>query len=205
MAPGNHDPEGTLALFDIDGTLTHADTMFAYVRHVVGLPWMLLGLALLSPMLVLARLGLIDRGAAKGAMLRFFLGRRDKPALEAAAEDFKNTVLKGVVRPAGLERLRAHQAEGHRVFLVSASLDLWLAPWARDLGVPLLATPTRWESGRFAGLGGPNNRGPEKVARVRAVVRPEDFARIVAYGDSSGDREMLALADEGHMKPFRDT
>jgi phosphoserine phosphatase len=27
--------------------------------------------------------------------------------------------------------------------------------------------------------------------------------RLVAYGDSRGDRELLAAADEAHYKPFR--
>jgi phosphoserine phosphatase len=32
---------------------------------------------------------------------------------------------------------------------------------------------------------------------------PADYAPVHAYGDSAGDREMLALADEPHYRPFR--
>jgi phosphatidylglycerophosphatase C len=76
-------------------------------------------------------------------------------------------------------------------------------PWAARQGLPLLATPTGWDAGRFAGLGGENCNGPEKVRRIDGALDRAGFARVWAYGDSSGDREMLALADEPSFKPFR--
>jgi phosphatidylglycerophosphatase C len=46
-------------------------------------------------------------------------------------------------------------------------------------------------------LGG-NCRGPEKVARLEAWLAGR-APRIYAYGNSSGDRELLARADVGVM------
>ena len=52
------------------------------------------------------------------------------------------------------------------------------------------------------GLDGPNCRGPEKVRRLHdwidATHGGRSVVELVAYGDSSGDREMLADADEPH-------
>ncbi len=53
-------------------------------------------------------------------------------------------------------------------------------------------------NGRFQG---PNCRGPEKVRRLREVFGP-DLHLTAAYGDSDGDYEMLALADERGLKVF---
>src|SRR5207247_1629419 len=44
-------------------------------------------------------------------------------------------------------------------------------------------------------LAGANCRGPEKVARLRAW-RGDTLVVAYAYGDSAGDREMLAVAGE---------
>ena len=193
----------TLALFDVDGTLTTADTMFAFAAHAVGRLRMLAVMVLLSPLLVLARLGLTDRGAAKGTMMRWFYASSTRTELEAAAREFCRDVLPGLLRPEGLARLRKHRDDGDTVLLVSASLDLWLQPFAEAEGIPLHATATGWSQGRFTGLGGPNCHGAEKVRRIRAVVDPDAFDKIEAYGDSSGDTEMLALAHSAHFKPFR--
>ena len=57
--------------------------------------------------------------------------------------------------------------------------------------------------GRLTGeLDGANCRGPEKVRRLHEWLDTAHGGRsaveVVAYGDSPGDREMLADADEPH-------
>jgi HAD superfamily hydrolase (TIGR01490 family) len=194
----------TLALFDIDGTLTTADTMFAYARHVVGLPRFVAGLVWMSPMLALARVGVINPGTAKGRMLQWMFRAHSRAQLEDAARSFVRTVFPQLLRAEGIARLQRHRDRGDTVFLVSASLDLWLAPFAEAHAIPLICTATRWHDDRFAGLGGPNCRGQEKVRRVRAAVNPLDYATIEAYGDSSGDTQMLAMSTIPHFQPFRE-
>jgi HAD superfamily hydrolase (TIGR01490 family) len=194
---------GTLALFDLDGTLTTRDTMFAFAADVAG-P-LRLGLALLwhAPRLALLALGRAPAGPTKGALLATCFRHLDRAQLEAGARRFAAARMPGLLRPGAEAALRAHQQAGHTVLLVSASFDLWVLPWAEAMGLRALATPAAWAGGRFAGIGGPNNHGPEKVRRVQAVVDPAGFDHIVAYGDSSGDRELLALAHEARWRPFR--
>ena len=49
-----------------------------------------------------------------------------------------------------------------------------------------------------------NCYGVEKVRRIlRIYPNPDDY-EFIALGDSRGDREMLAFADERYYKPFRD-
>ena len=98
-----------------------------------------------------------------------------------------------------MARLAAHRAAGDRCVLVSASLDLWLQPWAQRHGFAavlcsqLAADADGRASGRLAGA---NCFGAEKVRRLEAWLagtRP----RLVAYGDSRGDLPLLDFADEG--------
>ncbi len=53
-------------------------------------------------------------------------------------------------------------------------------------------------TGRFDG---PNCRGEEKVRRLREAFG-DDIRLEAAYGDTSGDRAMLALADEARHEGF---
>ncbi|MDB5447022.1 MAG: family hydrolase, partial [Phenylobacterium sp.] len=47
----------------------------------------------------------------------------------------------------------------------------------------------------------PNCRGPEKAARLQARFGP-DVRLEAAYGDTSGDREMLAIARTAGYRVF---
>ena len=53
---------------------------------------------------------------------------------------------------------------------------------------------------RSGSLARPNVRGPEKEARLRAwMAEREPYGTLWAYGNSSGDRELLAMADRPTM------
>jgi phosphatidylglycerophosphatase C len=85
--------------------------------------------------------------------------------------------------------------------LVSASLEVYLAPLGDRLGFDgVLATSLQvGNDGLLTGrLKGANVRRAEKAARLRGWLdaRPgEARHELWAYGDSVGDRELLAMAD----------
>jgi len=49
-----------------------------------------------------------------------------------------------------------------------------------------------------------NCYGPEKVKRIHLLLSLRDYDPIYAYGDSTGDKEMLALTKHSHYKHFKD-
>jgi phosphoserine phosphatase len=55
-------------------------------------------------------------------------------------------------------------------------------------------------TGRFLSK---NCYGQEKVNRILSLYPNRQDYHLTAYGDSRGDKEMLAFADESHFKPFR--
>ncbi|MEL6731156.1 MAG: haloacid dehalogenase-like hydrolase, partial [Bacteroidota bacterium] len=59
------------------------------------------------------------------------------------------------------------------------------------------------EGGIFTGnIEGANNYGPEKVERIREWLGDREVEASYAYGDSRGDREMLAWADQAFYRRF---
>jgi len=186
-----------VAAFDFDGTLARRDTMVPFLVAASG--W---------PRLTVAGLASAGRGLRGG---------RDEMKLATVARLFRGwsedrfhdrgrryaATLVELLRPEMLERLRWHQAEGHPVVLVSASLATYLRPLAAELGIDdVLAVELASDpAGRLTGavVGGANCRGPQKVVRLRAWL-DERYGRdaaveLWAYGDSSGDEELLASAD----------
>jgi len=191
-----------LALFDFDGTLTDRDTMLAFCRHVRGTPRFAVGMLWLSPMLVAMKLGVVANERAKVIFLRHFLGGMSRSELAAQAGSFAG-IVDGWLRPGAMDRLRWHVEQGHDVRIVSASLDVWLLPWAARNGIEVLCTRGRFDCDIFTGdLDGPNCNGDEKVARARGAFDLDSYDEVHAYGDTSGDQPMLAIATHPTFRPF---
>ncbi|MET3624122.1 HAD family hydrolase [Burkholderia ambifaria] len=201
-----------VAAFDFDGTITTTDSFRHFVRYAVGTPrfaWA--GLRAL-PWIVAMKAGLLSRGDAKAKFAWFAFGPMGDDALDALARRFVDGYLPNLVRPDMLERVREHRARGHEVVLVSASPSLYLEKWAKTAGIDtVLATRLAFERGRFTGrLNGENCWGPQKVARLRGWWGNRTPAKLFAYGDSRGDKEMAELANwawirgHGPMPPIGD-
>jgi len=179
----------TVAAFDFDGTLTRRDSLVPFLGTLVGWPRTLRALARVAPMLR-------DRDAAKELLLAGTLRGISYERVAQAGERYGRELARAI-RPEMRERLGWHRAERHDIVIVSASLDVYLEATARELAVDALLC-TRVEvddhgycTGRM--LGG-NCRGETKAARLREYLGSAD-ATLYAYGDSSGDDAMLAMAD----------
>jgi phosphatidylglycerophosphatase C len=136
-------------------------------------------------------------------MTALFRGVEER-RLRDSATAWATVELPRLVRPAALARLRWHQSQGHRVVVATASLELLVAPWARTVGVgDVLATRLEVREGRVTGrLDGGNCRGAAKVERLRALLGDLDAFELYAYGDSRGDRELLAAARHPAYRMF---
>ncbi len=194
-----------VALFDFDGTLTLSDTLPLYIRHATGASGLALSmLSTLPAMVILACSGWksvwgIDAGNTKERLLRRSFAGRSVGEVNSVCKDFVAKVDAVIAQPV-VERMQWHKAQGHKVVVVSASVDEWVRPWCEAHGVDdVIATRMVVEQGRYTGrFDGPNCNGREKVNRIAAHYSPEEY-HIVAYGNSSGDYPMFRYAHEAYL------
>jgi phosphatidylglycerophosphatase C len=193
-----------VAAFDVDGTLTTADCVVPFLRRTAG-TGRLVGRLLRSPASLVAAGSRRDRDGLKAASVAAAFRGVPLATVEADAERFAHMVYERWLRPEAVESLRSHLDAGDTVLLVSASFEVYLRPLADLLGASdVLAVRLEVDdAGVLTGrLDGPNCRGAEKVVRLHdwldRHLGGRDAVHLSAYGDSRGDREMLADADEAH-------
>jgi HAD superfamily hydrolase (TIGR01490 family) len=194
-----------VAAFDFDGTLTSHDTLFPFLLHVAGPLRFSLKLITLLPTLTLYTLGLLRNDIAKVIVLRRFLDNMELPTLQQQALEFAENKLPTLVRSEAMQRLSWHKQQGHRCVVVSASLEIYLQPWASKVGFNdvLSSRLEALDSGRTSGnLLGENCFGPEKMRRLETLLGPRVGYILFAYGDSRGDKELLSAADYPFYKSF---
>lgn len=193
-----------LALFDFDGTITTDDSLIKFIRFVMGDIKTLSGMILLSPMLVLYKLKLIPNYKAKQWMLSYFFKGMNEKEFQKFAEEYSLKHIDTMLRSKAMKEITWHKEQGHTVVVVSASIDCWIRPWCDRNGLDLIATKIEIKNGVVSGkLLTKNCYGIEKTNRVQELYNLSDYHYIYAYGDSPGDKELLALADESFYKPFR--
>lgn len=197
-------------VFDFDGTLTTRDTLLVFISHARGRWALVWALLLYSPLLVAMKLHLVDNGRMKESLFGHFFRGMSERDFDALCEDFARQY-PHIFRAEGLKTIERALNNGDRVVIISASIDRWVRPCLDQFMVhrdEFVVIGTEIEvvegllTGRFAT---PNCYGPEKLRRLKEWLRSQggEEPHIIAYGDSSGDKELLAYADERYYKPFR--
>ncbi len=182
------------AAFDFDGTLVRGASFPEFLIRLLGRRRFATALVRAGPSM-LAGYCRSGRDASKAALLvravRGISANRAASVGEAFALDLTERI-----RPEMVPSIRWHDDRRHRRILVSASLALYLEPFGRLNGFDRVIA-TRLEVGpdlRLTGrIDGSNVRAAHKATLLAEALGPGP-AEIWAYGDSAGDREMLAMA-----------
>ncbi len=133
-----------------------------------------------------------------------------KPAqvIEPLGEEFCREELCPVVAVDGMRRMEEHRRAGHRIVLITGSLDFLVQPIADALRVDRsIAAVLEQAEGLYTGrLVAPLPYGEEKRVLIQrlAAELDLDLGSCFAYGDSPGDLEILKAV--GHpmvVNPIR--
>ena len=193
-----------VAAFDFDGTLTYHDTLFYFLLYTHGIAQAFYHFFFLLPAFIAYLIGRLDRQETKEKVLHRFFSGTSINEVRKKGEAFAKEKLHSHLRPKAMQRLQWHQQQGHFCVLISASLDVYLQPWAKMTGFQESLTSRLADiNGIVTGkLIGENCRGPEKVRRLQGLLGPRDDYFLYASGDSDGDSELLAFADAPFYQKF---
>lgn len=192
-----------LVLFDFDGTITKKDTFTEFLIFALGRRRLFVFLLFHLHLLLLCVFDVISIGFIKQKIIyRFFKGYSEE-YFQNIASNFVDKKIPNIIRESALKKLIWHKEQNHEVVIVSASFKNWLKIWCEQYGIELLCTELEVKNGTLTGyFFKPNCHGLEKVHRIEEKYELNNYSQIYAYGDSSGDKEMLLLANYAYYKTF---
>lgn len=199
------EPSQTIAIYDLDRTVTRLPTYTAFLIHAA---WaMNPARFLFAPLIPLAMAGhglrLIGRDRLKTWMWALLLGRAHGGGLDGAIRAFAGRTLHGNIRGGARRQIAADRARGARLVLATAAHELYALPIATELGfVAVIGTRAVIDPQGRVGpqLSEPNVYAGAKLEAVLAWLQREGISRAAAtvrfYSDSSSDLPLLEWADE---------
>lgn len=183
------------AIFDIDKTIIHTDSMFQFLKYGIrkrpASSPVILNVVLRS---LLYKIGLMQAEKAKGVYFHAMRYLED-----ADLKYFYETELIPAIYPDAMKEMQDKKSEGYHVLLVTASPDAYMRYFA-DLPCvdKVIATKLSVQNGRFTSMiEGNNCKGEEKVRRIQQYLTEQqltiDYESSCAYSDSLSDLPMLGL------------
>lgn len=192
-----------LALFDFDGTITYNDSFLEIIKFQKGKWAFYKGFLFMAPIMVLFKLKVIPNWKAKEMVITYFFKGDTYHDFQKKCDDFAETIIPKMLRPKAYKKIEEHKKRGDRVILVSASAENWLQSWTKKMDIELIGTQLETKDGQVTGkLCSRNCYGPEKLKRVLDILDLKEFENIYVYGDSRGDKEILAIATEAYYRHF---
>jgi len=193
-----------IAFFDMDGTITNRDSLIHFIHYSHGYPRLAMGILLNIHLLAAYKLGYYPNHKAKEKFINHFFGGWKMEKFFEIAGSYSANELDKIIRPQAMKRIRWHQQQGHKTVVVSASIDSWLSKWCESHELELISTQLEFENGMVTGeFSTKNCHGSEKVKRINEKYDLSEYDYVYAYGDSSGDKEMLQLANERYLNHFK--
>lgn len=208
MIKNDQQKKDIVVAFDFDGTLTTTDTLIEFIRFTHGLRRLLWGLLTNAHLLLMMKLGLYPNWKAKEKVFTHFYKGTAYKQFTLWGRDFAD-VAETMLNKQMVDTLKRHLAEEHTVCVITASIKEWVQPICNRLGINIILA-TRIEVSPNGILTGhfltPNCHGTQKVTRLLEAFPQRQSYKLYVYGDSSGDNELLALADTGfrvnHYKSY---
>jgi len=185
-----------IALFDFDGTITTGDTFMQFIYTTTPRHRLVIGNLLLLPFILGYKLNLISAGFMRRAVTKLAFWRRTIAPLKSAGKAHADNFIHTVVRDSALKHIKQHQAQGDKIVVVSASLDLYLQHWCQQHNIELLCNSLEVSKGRYTGrLCSLDCAGPQKAKLVKEHYQLENYQTVYAYGDTIEDKQLLSLAN----------
>lgn len=194
----------TIAVFDFDGTITKKDTLIEFIKFSKGKWKFYTGFLLFLPLLIAMKLNIYPNWKVKQQLFSYFFKGISINDFNNLGRNF-SVEINNILSPKAIKALKLHAEKDNKIILISASIENWIMPWAEKMGINrTLATKIETDNnglltGKFLSK---NCYGQEKVNRLLEVLPNRGEYKVIAYGDSRGDKELLEFADESYYNKF---
>ncbi len=195
----------TIAFFDFDGTITNRDIFWDYLFYRLKTGLSPLKVFYSFPFFALYLIKILNNEKAKQLIFSQLFKGEPVGFFKSTVQKYYETNFKIRLKKDALTQILWHKNSMHQVYIVSANFDLIVQQFAKEQSIGLISTQLNVENNIITGkFASPNCYGIEKVNRIKKAVRNlNSFTKIYAYGDSKGDREMLALATDPYFCYFK--
>lgn len=186
----------TIAIFDFDHTLVSRDSLFDFLLYSYGIKNFSINTMIKFPCLIGNRLGIITSTHAKASLLNEFLHRDTEDEITRKMKLYSLNRIPQILNSSLIDRVNWHRRNNHTLVIASASIDLWISPWAFKHGFnSVIATQLAFSNHKFTGrLKGDNCSGKEKIKRIVQEFANFHSYEIYAYSDNRSDEELLKIA-----------
>jgi phosphatidylglycerophosphatase C len=193
-----------IAAFDFDGTLTHTDSVVAFLKWKTGKAGFYAKL-LQRPQYLLGMIAARSRGESKLAMINRVLGETVEAQFQQSVRAFFEAHKSSLLRPDALRAWESHAKLGHERVIVTGAMERLVQPFADYLGADrLIGTRIGFDTINKRLISeSPNCIREQRVLCLREAYG-EDVQLIAAYGDTKGDFEMLKIAQQPHYRVFKE-
>jgi len=116
----------------------------------------------------------------------------DETELAGHAESFAHYRLPEIMKQTVYDDLKSRK-DNYEIYVVSASLDLWLSPWCAAHNIGLICTNFDLKERRITSN---NCKGTDKVDRIQHSIQLSEFNEIFVAGNLPEDAPMLSLGSK---------
>ena len=195
----------TIVAFDFDGTLTRKDSFLRFISFCKGKTKLYMSIPYIGIVWGLFKINVLKRQHAKEIVFSHFFKGMPIQIFNDAGKAFSREI-DVMLRPNVKSKISEYAKQGHKLVIISASVENWIRPWAFKnnietvLGTQIEIDEAGLITGKFKS---PNCIGKEKVNRLLEVFPNRKTYKLIAFGDSRGDKELMHLADESHFNYFK--
>ena len=191
-----------LYLFDFDGTLTSKDTLFDFLKFSFPKTYQF-NYLLFIPLFVVSKLKIVDPGKVKEKFISKFMKGLSVSEINQLAQNYFDQNHKGLIHPKADEYIKLLSNYNDK-FIVSASIDFWVKPFADYYGMGLICTKAKFDdNGFFTGkFASKNCNNEEKKVRIEQEIDLTFYDEIISFGDTKGDEAMFSISTQSNFRYF---
>lgn len=193
-----------LFVFDFDKTITVCDTILPISKYLSECFNQKYKFRIIQFYFLLFRLHLISGKSFKEMIASTLLNGNEYPLVENKITQFYNKYSTALFNREIIQLIKSEKGKGNKVIIITSNLDLFVKPVKNILPVDeVFATTIEVKENKIGNyIKGKNCTGNVKAEILQQYQTINNFEKIIVYGDSSGDYDMLLKADEGFIAEY---